>query len=176
MRYAGFWRRLGAAIVDWLVLIPIPLLSLWALASSRTVTLIMLLPLSVSSIAYHVVLHARFGQTLGKMATGVRVLRLSGEPIAWREAWLRSSVDIVFGVIGIVSYTITMTRFSDLAWSTTWTEKAKLLTLLQPVWARWTGYMAQAWIWSEVVTMLLNRQKRALHDYLAGTVVVHARK
>jgi uncharacterized RDD family membrane protein YckC len=174
MRYAGFWRRLGAAVVDWLVLLPLSLLGLWALASSKTASLLLLVPLSVISIAYHIVLHARFGQTVGKMATHVRVMRLSGGPIAWREALLRSSVDMVFAGIGIVSYTITVTRFPELAWSANWTEKAKMLTELQPVWARWTGYLGQAWIWSEVLTMLLNRQKRALHDFLAGTVVVHA--
>jgi len=152
------------------------LLSVWVFASSRTATLLLLVPFSVVSIGYHVVLHARFGQTLGKMATRVRVMRLSGEPIAWREAWLRSSVDIVFAVVAIASNVLTLTRLPDLAWTLPWIQMSKQLSELQPGWARWAEYMAQAWMWSELVTMLLNRQKRALHDYLAGTVVVHAQR
>ena len=28
------------------------------------------------------------------------------------------------------------------------------------------------WVWSEFITILFNKRKKALHDYLAGTVVI----
>jgi uncharacterized RDD family membrane protein YckC len=30
----------------------------------------------------------------------------------------------------------------------------------------------QIWIWGEFITMLFNKRRRAVHDYMAGTVVV----
>ena len=32
--------------------------------------------------------------------------------------------------------------------------------------------MQQIWIWSEFVVLLFNRRKRAIHDFIAGTVVI----
>ena len=37
---------------------------------------------------------------------------------------------------------------------------------------RWMSWLQSAGFWSEVITMLFNGRRRALHDYLGGTVVV----
>jgi len=29
------------------------------------------------------------------------------------------------------------------------------------------------WYWSEIIVILFNKRNRALHDFLAGTVVIH---
>jgi uncharacterized RDD family membrane protein YckC len=34
-------------------------------------------------------------------------------------------------------------------------------------------YSLTVWIWSEIIVLLFNRRKRALHDFIAGTVVIH---
>jgi uncharacterized RDD family membrane protein YckC len=34
---------------------------------------------------------------------------------------------------------------------------------------RWSGNI---WYWSEFIVLLTNRRKRAIHDFIAGTVVV----
>ena len=34
------------------------------------------------------------------------------------------------------------------------------------------SWLSYAWMLSEVVTMLFNEKKRAIHDFIAGTVVV----
>ena len=33
-------------------------------------------------------------------------------------------------------------------------------------------WASQVWLWSELVVLLLNKKRRALHDFIAGTVVV----
>ena len=35
--------------------------------------------------------------------------------------------------------------------------------------------LLQIWIWSELIVMLTNRRRRALHDFIAGTVVIRRR-
>jgi uncharacterized RDD family membrane protein YckC len=41
-----------------------------------------------------------------------------------------------------------------------------------PFWTQPVGVLIQVWIWSEFITMLFNKRRRAIHDYIAGTVVV----
>ncbi|MNR36189.1 hypothetical protein D3C85_1540850 [compost metagenome] len=42
-----------------------------------------------------------------------------------------------------------------------------------PLWYPAVNVALQVWIWGEFITMLLNKRRRAVHDYMAGTVVVH---
>ena len=74
MQYAGFGPRLGAVIVDWLVLIPIRF-TYWGLASiSWEVAVVFSVPYIFAHAAYNVCFLARWGQTLGKRAYGINVL------------------------------------------------------------------------------------------------------
>jgi uncharacterized RDD family membrane protein YckC len=175
VRYAGFWSRLAAGLIDTLVLMPCMIIGFWAMSASKLWAVALMLPLNVASLAYHVVLHARFGQTLGKMVAGVRVITTSGAPISWREAGLRSTVDIALALVGLASYAFIVTRLPDSEWTHGWLEHAKRVKALQPDWARWAGYANQVWFWSEMLVLLFNERKRALHDFIAGTVVIHVR-
>jgi len=47
------------------------------------------------------------------------------------------------------------------------------LIKLAPSWYRPVRYLAVIWGWGELLVLLTNRKKRALHDFLAGTVVVY---
>jgi uncharacterized RDD family membrane protein YckC len=40
------------------------------------------------------------------------------------------------------------------------------------LWLPTLDILGQLWFWSEVVTMLFNKKKRALHDFIAGTMVI----
>ncbi|HEV8245428.1 MAG TPA: RDD family protein, partial [Polyangiaceae bacterium] len=122
----------------------------------------------------HVVFHALFGQTLGKMAAGIRVVRVSGERIGWREASFRSSVDIGFGVLGAIVTGQALLHFPAAEWSASSLENSKRLLELQPPWARLEPYVSSLWYWSELFVLLTNRRRRALHDFIAGTVVVRS--
>jgi uncharacterized RDD family membrane protein YckC len=170
--YAGFWARFGAALVDALVLAPVTIVSFWILSYSREASIGLVLPLGAVGPAYRVILHARRGQTVGKMATRIGVVRVSGAPIGWREALLRSSVEIVLGTIASISNLIARTQLPEADWTKGWMEKVNLIQTLEPSWGFWSAYALSAWIWSELVTMLFNRKRRALHDFIAGTVVV----
>ena len=103
---------------------------------------------------------------------GIRVVRTTGERIGWREAWLRSSIDVVFSVLGVVSSFIALAAIADAQYyGVGWMQRAQNLQALGPTWLAWTATASQIWIWSEVVVMLFNKRRRALHDFIAGTVV-----
>ena len=54
-------------------------------------------------------------------------------------------------------------------------ERIDVLPEVAPSWNRPLSWAANIWFWSELLVLLTNQQRRALHDFLAGTVVIHAK-
>jgi uncharacterized RDD family membrane protein YckC len=46
------------------------------------------------------------------------------------------------------------------------------LKLVAPIWYQQVQFVMGLWIMSEIVVLLTNKKRRAIHDYMAGTVVV----
>jgi uncharacterized RDD family membrane protein YckC len=165
MIYAGFGKRFAATLVDVVVLLPLFIAREFLTFYLETWTAVSFILSIVLVQSYYIFCHSFWGQTLGKRAVGIRIVKVSGERITWREAILRSLVDVVFTLIFI---------FSMLP---------ILFPNLEPVWLRWAvavrslwlgelGRIGDVWFWSELITMLFNKKKRALHDFIAGTVVI----
>jgi uncharacterized RDD family membrane protein YckC len=173
MNYATFRQRFNAAWIDVLVLLPIGFLQGWLEAFSKDTAFLLVVPMALVYSFYTVYFHGRYGQTIGKMVMGIRVLRLTGEDIGWSNAWRRSSVDIGFSILGIVSTFAALLMITDPEYyGVGWMQRTKNLQLHEPEWLSWCKVASQIWIWSEVVVMLFNTKRRALHDFIAGTVVV----
>jgi len=172
MKYATFWQRFAAAWIDFFVLLPFTLIQSWLGSASKTAALVLVLPMTSAYLGYTIYCHGRFGQTVGKYAMGIRVLRTTGERVGWREAWLRSSIDVAFSVLGVGSSFIALAAIADTQYyDVGWVQRAQNLQALEPTWLAWTSTASQIWAWSELVTMLFNKRRRALHDFIAGTVV-----
>jgi len=69
MEYAGFWIRLGAWLID--------------------VILLSIISWGIVNVAYFIGLWAWRGQTLGQMVAHVQVVRTDGKPVDLRTAVLR---------------------------------------------------------------------------------------
>lgn len=174
MRYAGFWRRLGAGLVDFVLLVPFIALFIWVERLSRTAPIALQVPWALLTAAYNIYFHGRWGQSIGKMVAHIRVVSVSGDAISWKQVLLRFSVDAVLGVADAASRLIGLSRISPTKYLTlSWTERGQRLFELSPG----DGLLVAAlnvWFWSEIVVLLFNRRRRALHDFIAGTVVIHA--
>jgi uncharacterized RDD family membrane protein YckC len=177
MIYAGFGKRFLANLTDALVFLPLGIAYLFLHYQSRNLALFFTVLSFVLSWAYTIVFHARWGQTLGKKAVNIRVIKVSGEPISWREAFLRSSVDMVLNTFYVVGTLIALLHFPESAFGqVARAEWNKHLAEFSPVWLSWVNILTQIWSWSELVVLLFNKKKRALHDFIAGTVVIHDQK
>ena len=70
----------------------------------------------------------------------IRITKVSGEPISWREAFLRSSVDIGLNTIYILGMLLTLSQFPESAFGPlAQTEWKKHLAEFSPRWLRWLG-------------------------------------
>ena len=116
-RPAGFWVRLGAHIIDWMILTSLmTLLTLpWAEAlgrlqegalqeaksstpDSRVLLEFMLVSLSINlplTLAYQTLFNGQSGATPGKRLMGLRVERADGTPLGYRGAAIRSLAEFV---------------------------------------------------------------------------------
>ena len=114
LEYAGFWIRLGAAVIDFIILLLI--LAVIYYSVFRFIAPIMpsgrfiMIFISVSwfiKIAYLVAFWAWRGQTPGKMLTGIKIIRTDSSPITWQYALLRylgyiiSTITLFIGFIWI---------------------------------------------------------------------------
>jgi uncharacterized RDD family membrane protein YckC len=114
---------------------------------------------------------------VGKYLLKIRVVRLDGTRIGWNEAVRRGSVDGLFGVVWLIGLVAAMSQlpadtdtdtFRGQGWSTLYKSLAPLI----PPYLSSIMVLSGYWGWSEIATMLLNRQRRALHDFIGSTRVV----
>lgn len=154
--YASFWIRVGAALIDGLVMVPlaIPLMIVILRELQPEIERVVndgggtidFAPVMGSLIgwfllaaavqyAYAALMVRYFGGTLGKLAVGIRVRRDDGTPAGWREALLRPVLQLVISFASFV-------------------PGASLISLLDYLWMLW------------------DKQKQTLHDKVAGTIVV----
>lgn len=162
VRFAGFWIRVGASLLDMVVLIPLIVVSFFAQES------LVYLLISLVMIAYKPVLEKQYGATVGKMLLGLRVINPSAGPLSWGTAWVRAAFAILAAVPGMLMGVkqrqagIAPTDFAELA------EFQQANSTLQ-----WIGY-ATGLLWLvSVIAVAFHPRKQGLHDLLADTFVVY---
>jgi len=173
LRYAGFWPRLGAHLVDFLILLPLIALAIWGTQRYRLFNVYYLLPSTLFGLFYSVYLVRRFGGTPGKLLVGVRIRKVDGQPVGYREAFLRYLPELILATLMSIGLLISVFHMTDTEYhALTFMERAKRTVELAPSWYKPLQIIQTIWVWGELIVLLTNRQRRALHDFIAGTVVV----
>jgi uncharacterized RDD family membrane protein YckC len=164
-RYQTFWPRFWAGSIDALVMAPVGAMDLWFWHqdASTAVRVAWLGFGNSAGLLYSILLHGLWGQTVGKRVMGIRVLDVSGSALKMWQACLRDSMGIAL---------------------TAWILVARLPLVLCGLDPRgvpgaqmgWLQLVSAALLFVELTTMLTNAKRRALHDLLAGSVVIRQRK
>jgi uncharacterized RDD family membrane protein YckC len=161
-RYNTFSARFLAGIIDGVILIPIGLIEYWIINSSdNTFILIMGVLFSYSSFyIYTVYFHWSTGQTLGKKWMNIRVVDKSETRLlTLRQSFMRDSIYIILEVIGLIILISSIIQLGEYPFGESVIEN----------YLDWLGVL---WFLLEIVTMLTNERRRALHDFLANSVVI----
>lgn len=164
-KYRTFWQRFWAGFIDALVLSAVGLVS-WAVFSPSHPKWIVLAWGVISYFSYpgySILMHGRYGKTIGKRVMGVVVLDLSEQRIpTFRQAFLR---DIAL----VISQSVLLINFFRVVVTSGYIEHIDDKMGWFGDVLSWAGLI---WFLLEVVTMLANEKRRALHDRIAQTVVV----
>lgn len=168
-KYDTFGPRFWTGSIDACVLWPASIvLSMLAAIKLPTVLFITLIVAeNLMWLAYTVIMHAKYGQTYGKMVCKIRVVdHMTEGAVSFKQALLREGIPGII-TLGIVGYDVCLilrgqiTQDAVVKGETIAYDPFQILTLLPLL-----------WFIAEVLTMLTNEKRRALHDYIAGTVVV----
>ncbi|MEM1157545.1 MAG: RDD family protein [Verrucomicrobiota bacterium] len=161
-KYQTGLRRFAAGIIDSLVFMPVGVMTIFAIQSAPAIlTLIWLILLAQLYWAYSIFFHKQWGQTLGKMVMRVKVYQINeSSNLTWKHAILR---DCVYLGIGILSVPLYIWEYSQGILTEIHSTSAPELAL---------NILSFLWFGLEFATLLCNRKRRALHDFIAGTVVI----
>jgi uncharacterized RDD family membrane protein YckC len=162
-KYQTVWARFAASLIDEVVLIPL-MLGDWLIHQETDAPIALSLWFVVYCLGYNfysAAFHAKYGQTLGKMVMGITVLSGSGDRLSLRQACLREAGAVFFAFISFIYWLpqIAAGASPDLGVGVNWLDRVSIFGSL-------------LWAFAELVTMLSNDKRRAIHDFIAGSVVV----
>ena len=173
MEYVGVGKRFWAGVVDSLVAMPTIASIFLALNHERTAAiLILFLGLLLPSL-YPIVCVSLWGQTLGKYLLKIKVVRVNGSECAWKEGILRGIV--VFVVQLTVScFLVSILREAPESYfqSTDYQTKLIAFNAVSKSIFDTSQVLLGIWYLTDTITFFTNSKYRALHDFVAGTVVV----
>ena len=183
---AALWARVLASVIDWMLWIP-PAAGLFYLALRRPdLAPVCIAVWLLAKPAYEILMHGAFGATLGKMLLRIRVERFDEEPMdlnaAIRRGFVAASLALASAIIAArLLQGAPLPPFAPVTAATNpdalRTAIEKLLTrLLENDGYRTLHQLAQLWWVLEWATCLMNPRRRALHDFIGGTVVVKRTK
>jgi uncharacterized RDD family membrane protein YckC len=171
-RFAGFGVRLGAYIIDMLVLIPVIGASMYFTMFSPNAMAFLLI--SIIASFYKPVLEGLYGATVGKMALKIKVVGAEGAPIDLNQAfmrWIPFLLGAVFswwfsygiisgaaaeGVSGFMEYSLyQQEQTAEMGATATLGQLTGLIPVISALF------------------MLGNARKQAAHDKIAATYVIY---
>lgn len=170
----GFWLRVAAKLLDFLIMLPILGLTYWLSSQYRSFYLWAVIPSLAWGLFYTVYLVRRYGGTPGKLALKLRVRKKDGAPVSLAAALIREAPLLLMGVVsnlglGIAAMGMDESRYLALGFM----QRSQALMTTGPGWLLATTWLMNGWTWVGVIVMLLNKRRRAVHDFLAGTAVVN---
>lgn len=111
IRFAGFWMRFWAYLLDIIVIGSLDRILIKPLFRALDISLSdpsMFAPISIATgitfYAYFVIMTKLFGQTLGKMVFGLKVVTLDGHPLSWSTILFREWIGRFISVTVLIGY------------------------------------------------------------------------
>lgn len=159
-KYHTFRPRLIALLIDSFIMLPIGILDEWfRQAEFPPVFFYIWIPISSLILpAYTILMHGFYGQTLGKMYMEVKVLDVTEEPIKFVQAVRRDLPQLIFNMFAIALGIAFLGQ----------NPEAESVKYAYGTFA----LFATVWGLADILVFFSNDKRRALHDYIAGTVVV----
>ncbi|QNA46628.1 RDD family protein [Lacibacter sediminis] len=164
-KYHTGFRRFGAAIIDGIIFTPFLMVDLWILNQTDNVWIIFAWTAFNASLyyLYSIYFHYKFGRTIGKWVVRIKVLDISETKLlSLKQAFLRDSLYLIIQIIGLLYFLFLVAKTGD-------------LDIIIMDYRNFIDYSFLCWMLLELLSMLTNDKRRAIHDWLAGSVVIIAK-
>ncbi len=161
-KYQTLMPRLFALIIDALIFLPLSFLDNWIKEANLFPVMfsVWLLVMNMGHPVYSILMHGFYGQTLGKMAMKIKVVDTYEKPITFHHAVLRElpylsfTFSLMFFAMPQTSNILEVSNFLPYS-------AENIITFLMFV-----------WIFTNIAVFFVSDKCRALHDFVAGTVVI----
>ena len=117
--FAGWWSRVAAQIIDWIIVAVIPVAVYFIAFSDSTAGTYLLsgLILLVGAVYYALTIGRsgeNNGQTIGMQALNIRIVRETGEPMTAGTAILRET--LIKGILMAICFIVTILNYLAPLW------------------------------------------------------------
>ena len=166
-KWAGFWIRVGATLIDILVYLPLIGLNMYNLYVLKSLPLQLII--TAIMLAYKPFMEYKYGATLGKMAVKIKVVNSNLESISLGQSIIRYSPWLLGQVFSIIG-TVLLFQHSDFEIASGMMEMGLLQQeVISPIY----NYISSAVLLISVVVVAFQAKKQGLHDLLAGTYCIY---
>ena len=171
--YAGFGSRFASLLLDALILLPVIFAILYFNSAALNMYFYTIIPSFIFNMWYHIYLPKKYGGTPGKLIMGLQILKLDVYEIGWKEAFLRHLIVMILSIFSVILMINVIYKADSATFeSLNWLKQNQYLMSLSPSLFLIYTWLSNIWTWSELIVLLTNSRKRALHDYVANTVIV----
>jgi uncharacterized RDD family membrane protein YckC len=167
-QYGAFWPRLGALMVDTVLLLPLTYgltyfnINVWK-------SPLLMVVITIIDVTYKPLMEFGYGATVGKMALKLRVTDLNFEKAELGTILLRNIFHIAPSLILLV---FAMGMYRDPGFESVSTLSEYLNFSQQFTTSRNISYISGVIAIIEAIMLATDPQKRSWHDRIAGTFVI----
>jgi len=171
--YAGFGVRLGAKLLDVVILLPVVVLLMYINGLSKSAYFYAVVPNLLFGVFFEVALVKIYGATPGKLIMGLKIIQKNGDDIDWRAAFYRYSVEFIIAILGVYVMILTLNLIDDATYmSVGFLKRNQLISTVNPIPIQIQAWISGLWTVTGLIVLVSNARKRSTHDFIAGTVVV----
>jgi uncharacterized RDD family membrane protein YckC len=165
--FVGFWKRVLANIIEILILcIPIVYSYRYLITlSSKTGSILPFVIYWLLYFSFFVFLTVKFGGSLGKLVLGLRVVDVNGGYLSIYRSFIRLFPYIINSIV----YTLILNE--AIVTSVNTNVVYKYVTHYKGSYESLTTIVGLIFL-VDVIVIIFNRKKRAIHDFLADSYVV----
>lgn len=151
MEYAGFWVRVLAKLIDFIMFLPLLCISYILFKDNNYIFLRISLSITVLMLLYNIIFVYLIGRTLGKMVMNLKVVKTDGGKVGIVNSISRE----VFAIISLLLWIIlSFGMFGGFLNS--------IYTFFS-----FAGYF-------EAIVCLFNYRYKTVHDFIGNTVVIRS--
>lgn len=137
---------------------------------------VLILPNFKLLLFLHIYCVKHWGGTPGKLILGLKIVKENGEDINWESAIPRHIVMLLISLLGLYVTVTSLSNISDETYRALgFTERNMAIAQVDPFMFSFYTWLSNIWIYSEFVVLLTNKKRKAIHDYMAGTVVIKSK-
>jgi uncharacterized RDD family membrane protein YckC len=172
LHYSTFWQRVGATLIDTLIVLPLFLIEYVFGEQSRMVPLYLLVATELIGAYFFVFMVLRHGGSPGKLLLGLRIANLDGSRVTLKAVAMRYfplwAVNLAIAAMTVMAgLGMTDEAYKALEYLERSDAMEAQMPLIEPL-----TWLMMIWLAASAATLLANAKRRTLHDFIAGTVVV----